>query len=79
MIRKSNPEEKKGLLQRQIVYSFGDHYDLRKELKILNLLTGYQNFHFRMLFFGLMKLLISEVNNFAVDIRQVYFLARQIW
>lgn len=41
MMRKSNPEEKKGLLQRQIVYSFGDHYDFRKELKILNLLTGY--------------------------------------
>uniref|UniRef100_A0A2P2IR58 Uncharacterized protein n=1 Tax=Rhizophora mucronata TaxID=61149 RepID=A0A2P2IR58_RHIMU len=28
-------------LQRQIVYSFGDHYYFRKELKILNLLTGY--------------------------------------
>ncbi|XP_044482773.1 uncharacterized protein LOC123209083 [Mangifera indica] len=28
-------------VQRQIVYSFGDHYYFRKELKILNLLTGY--------------------------------------
>ncbi|TYG94811.1 hypothetical protein ES288_A11G218300v1 [Gossypium darwinii] len=27
-------------LQRHIVYSFGDHYYFRKELKILNLLTG---------------------------------------
>ncbi|XP_078429782.1 ATPase complex subunit [Wolffia australiana] len=26
---------------RQRVYSFGDHYDLRKKLKILNLLSGY--------------------------------------
>ncbi|KAB1227353.1 hypothetical protein CJ030_MR1G005945 [Morella rubra] len=28
-------------LQKQMVYSFGDHYYFRKELKILNLLTGY--------------------------------------
>ncbi|KAJ9178017.1 hypothetical protein P3X46_009937 [Hevea brasiliensis] len=28
-------------LQKQIGYSFGDHYYFRKELKILNLLTGY--------------------------------------
>lgn len=28
-------------LQRHVVYVFGDHYDLRKELNILNLLTGY--------------------------------------
>ncbi|CAN0916554.1 hypothetical protein LINGRAHAP2_LOCUS29771 [Linum grandiflorum] len=28
-------------LQKQVAYSFGDHYDFRKELKILNLLTGY--------------------------------------
>ena len=27
--------------QEQIVYSFGDHYDFRKKLSILNLLTGY--------------------------------------
>ncbi|XP_031264693.1 uncharacterized protein LOC116123044 isoform X2 [Pistacia vera] len=39
-VRKSN-DGGKNVLQRQIVYSFGDHYDLRKELKILNLLTGY--------------------------------------
>ncbi|KAJ0085198.1 hypothetical protein Patl1_07064 [Pistacia atlantica] len=31
----------KNVLQRQIVFSFGDHYYIRKELKILNLLTGY--------------------------------------
>ncbi|XP_062172693.1 uncharacterized protein LOC133878194 isoform X2 [Alnus glutinosa] len=31
----------KGALQKQMVYSFGDHYYFRKELKILNLLTGY--------------------------------------
>ncbi|CAF2105755.1 unnamed protein product [Brassica oleracea var. botrytis] len=29
------------VLQRQIVYSFGDHYDFRKQMKVLNLLTGY--------------------------------------
>ncbi|KAG2320131.1 hypothetical protein Bca52824_013344 [Brassica carinata] len=30
-----------GVLQRQIVYSFGDHYHFRKQMKVLNLLTGY--------------------------------------
>lgn len=35
MMRKSNNP------QRQIVYAFGDHYDFRKKLCILNLLTGY--------------------------------------
>ncbi|OMO90296.1 ATPase assembly factor ATP10, mitochondria [Corchorus olitorius] len=38
-MRKSSHGE--DTLQRQIVYSFGDHYYFRKELKILNLLTGY--------------------------------------
>ncbi|KAG6682439.1 hypothetical protein I3842_13G141600 [Carya illinoinensis] len=33
--------EGKDTLQKQIIYSFGDHYYFRKELKILNLLTGY--------------------------------------
>ncbi|CAN4120410.1 unnamed protein product [Withania somnifera] len=41
VMRKSNPHESKDALYRQIVYSFGDHYYFRKELKILNLLTGY--------------------------------------
>ncbi|XP_059627075.1 uncharacterized protein LOC132269856 isoform X2 [Cornus florida] len=41
MMRKSSPDGREGVLQRQIVYSFGDHYYFRKELKILNLLTGY--------------------------------------
>lgn len=41
MMKKSNPTENAGSLQRQFVYSFGDHYYFRKELKILNLLTGY--------------------------------------
>lgn len=27
--------------QRHVVYAFGDHYDFRKELQIVNLLTGY--------------------------------------
>ncbi|XP_040966276.1 uncharacterized protein [Gossypium hirsutum] len=31
----------KDALQRRIVYSFGDHCYFRKELKILNLITGY--------------------------------------
>ena len=34
------------VLQRQVVYSFGDHYHFRKETKILNLLTGYGKFPF---------------------------------
>ncbi|KAJ9554709.1 hypothetical protein OSB04_009323 [Centaurea solstitialis] len=41
MLKKSKPQEKDGMLQRQIAYAFGDHYYFRKELKILNLLTGY--------------------------------------
>ncbi|CAO2814606.1 unnamed protein product [Amaranthus hypochondriacus] len=41
MMKKSNPSENSGALQRQFVYSFGDHYYFRKELQILNLLTGY--------------------------------------
>ncbi|KAL5832728.1 hypothetical protein ACOSQ3_016402 [Xanthoceras sorbifolium] len=40
IMRKSKDGGKNGL-QRQIAYSFGDHYYFRKELKILNLLTGY--------------------------------------
>ncbi|XP_048234538.1 uncharacterized protein LOC8275274 isoform X2 [Ricinus communis] len=40
VMRKSNSDESNAL-QKQIVYSFGDHYYFRKELKILNLLTGY--------------------------------------
>ncbi|KAJ4841786.1 hypothetical protein Tsubulata_010533 [Turnera subulata] len=40
MMRKS-VDDGNDTLQRQIVYSFGDHYYFRKELKILNLLTGY--------------------------------------
>ncbi|KAK4268407.1 hypothetical protein QN277_025071 [Acacia crassicarpa] len=40
-IRKSNRDESKNTLQKKTVYSFGDHYYFRKELKILNLLTGY--------------------------------------
>ncbi|XP_057858406.1 uncharacterized protein LOC131067424 [Cryptomeria japonica] len=40
-LRKSEIVEGSQGFQRQIVYSFGDNYDFRKELKILNLLTGY--------------------------------------
>nr|AKM76489.1 AT1G08220-like protein [Monsonia marlothii] len=40
-LRSSNPVGRSDALQRQIVYSFGDHYYFRKELRILNLLTGY--------------------------------------
>ncbi|XP_052882678.1 uncharacterized protein LOC108481927 [Gossypium arboreum] len=39
-MRKSSDGEKDAL-QRRIVYSYGDHYYFRKELKILNLITGY--------------------------------------
>ncbi|XP_057540544.1 uncharacterized protein LOC130818387 isoform X2 [Amaranthus tricolor] len=41
MMKQSNPSENSGALQRRFVYSFGDHYYFRKELQILNLLTGY--------------------------------------
>lgn len=41
IMRKPRSEDDQGPLRRQIVYSFGDHYYFRKELKILNLLTGY--------------------------------------
>ncbi|GAB4824801.1 hypothetical protein Ancab_007671 [Ancistrocladus abbreviatus] len=41
VMKKPNPGDRTGTLQRQVVYSFGDHYYFRKELKILNLLTGY--------------------------------------
>lgn len=44
-MRKADDVGKNGV-QRQIVYSFGDHYYFRKELKILNLLTGYRKFVF---------------------------------
>ncbi|XP_057804804.1 uncharacterized protein LOC131020135 [Salvia miltiorrhiza] len=40
-MRKPEPAEKQDGLQMKIVYSFGDHYYFRKELKIVNLLTGY--------------------------------------
>ncbi|XP_050214573.1 uncharacterized protein LOC126665717 isoform X2 [Mercurialis annua] len=40
IMRKSSTDANNAL-QKQIVYSFGDHYYFRKELKILNLLTGY--------------------------------------
>ena len=43
MMKQSNPSENSGALQRRFVYSFGDHYYFRKELQILNLLTGYEN------------------------------------
>ncbi|KAA3483632.1 Phosphopantetheine adenylyltransferase [Gossypium australe] len=39
-MRKSS-DGAKDALQRHIVYSFGDRYYFRKELKILSLLTGY--------------------------------------
>ncbi|CAH9070943.1 unnamed protein product [Cuscuta europaea] len=42
VMRKPKPEHQEGgVLQRRVAYSFGDHYEFRKELKILNLLTGY--------------------------------------
>lgn len=40
-MRKSETSDGYQGLQRHVVYAFGDHYDLRKELNILNLLTGY--------------------------------------
>ncbi|KAK7267988.1 hypothetical protein RIF29_20670 [Crotalaria pallida] len=40
-MKKPNHDESKDTLRRPMVYSFGDHYYFRKELKILNTLTGY--------------------------------------
>ncbi|KAG2260693.1 hypothetical protein Bca52824_079987 [Brassica carinata] len=39
LLKPKNNED--SVLQRQTVYSFGDHYHFRKEIKVLNLLTGY--------------------------------------
>lgn len=41
IMRKSETSDGYQGLQRNVVYAFGDHYYLRKELSILNLLTGY--------------------------------------
>ncbi|KAF8403177.1 hypothetical protein HHK36_011274 [Tetracentron sinense] len=41
VMRKSNTDGRNNALHRQIAYAFGDHYYFRKDLKILNLLTGY--------------------------------------
>jgi len=43
-MKKSKDDGKADTLKKQIVYSFGDHYYFRKELKILNLLTGCASF-----------------------------------
>lgn len=51
MMKKSNLIENTSGLQRQLVYSFGDNYYFRKELRILNLLTGYAIFAFFQLHF----------------------------
>nr|AKM76480.1 AT1G08220-like protein [Erodium gruinum] len=40
-IRSSKPDGSNDALQRQMAYSFGDHYYFRKELGIVNLATGY--------------------------------------
>lgn len=40
VLQKPN-NSKNSVLQRQVVYSFGDHYHFRKQMKVLNLLTGY--------------------------------------
>ncbi|KAF6134344.1 hypothetical protein GIB67_005736 [Kingdonia uniflora] len=41
IMRKPKTEVENNAVQKQNVYAFGDHYYFRKELKILNLLTGY--------------------------------------
>jgi len=43
-MKKPNNHESKDTLEKQMVYSFGDHYYFRKELQILNLLTGLKAF-----------------------------------
>ncbi|KAH6765101.1 ATPase complex subunit [Perilla frutescens var. hirtella] len=40
-MKKRTPGEKQDALHRQLGYAFGDHYYFRKELQIINLLTGY--------------------------------------
>ena len=81
-MRKSKPDGRNGVLQKQIVYSFGDHYYFRKELKILNLLTGYifsyvcifKFSHCYQMSFG-----CSEACFFVFGIVQVYIPTRQFW
>ncbi|KAK4785187.1 hypothetical protein SAY86_001876 [Trapa natans] len=41
VLRKKKHDGGKDALEGQILYSFGDHYYFRKELKVLNLLTEY--------------------------------------
>ncbi|MED6180641.1 hypothetical protein PIB30_011947 [Stylosanthes scabra] len=38
---KKQNQESKGALKKNMVFKFGDHYYFRKELRILNLITGY--------------------------------------
>ncbi|GMN56151.1 hypothetical protein TIFTF001_025271 [Ficus carica] len=41
IMKKSKDNGRSDTVKKQIAYSFGDHYYFRKELKLLNLLTGY--------------------------------------
>ncbi|XP_050370069.1 uncharacterized protein LOC126788145 [Argentina anserina] len=41
IMKKPKHDDNKDAVKRHNVYSFGDHYYFRKELKILNLVTGY--------------------------------------
>lgn len=77
VMRKPKPNDREDILQRQITYSFGDHYEFRKELKILNLLTGYKSVSFLP---NHSFMLVSQMNSniWREDILQVHLFARQI-
>jgi len=49
-MKKPNNHESKDTLEKHTVYSFGDHYYFRKELQILNLLTGLKAFLYSIIF-----------------------------
>ncbi|PPS20047.1 hypothetical protein GOBAR_AA00522 [Gossypium barbadense] len=69
-MRKSS-DGAKDTLQRHIVYSFGDHYYFRKELKILNLLTGLRRCFFTCLKFCVRLKLYAY--QYPIDIPCGYF------
>ena len=74
-MKKPNHQEGKDALQKQMVYSFGDHYYFRKELKILNLLTGYRNFCLLVQFMiSQMRLPFMKIAVFNISLHRYIFL-----
>ncbi|KAK5830209.1 hypothetical protein PVK06_014003 [Gossypium arboreum] len=75
-MRKSS-DGAKDALQRHVVYSFGDHYYFRKELKILNLLTGYFWLAWNSLVLTLKACWLNRMNKFTV-LRDLNFVTENL-